>query len=155
MEENVKSIKRHKAIQMFSREHHYALLLCWRIRQGLKKSVELDRIKQLSDWTFKTYLKPHFEEEEKYFFPLLDEDDKLKKRAIAEHRRLERLFNDTSDIKRALNLIEEELEAHIRFEEKNLFNRIQEVAENEQLRKIEQLHQEIKPTDIWKDNFWD
>lgn len=155
MEDKVKPIKRHKAIQGFSREHHFGLLVSWKIRQGLKKGVDLKRIKRFADWSFKIYIKPHFDGEEKFMFPLLDDDDKLKKRAIAEHRRLERLFKDKTDINRALNLIEEELDAHIRFEERNLFNRIQEVANEEQLRQIEEFHKEIKETEEWKDKFWE
>lgn len=155
MEEKVKPIKRHKAIQSFSREHHFGLLVSWKIRQGFKKEVDLKRIKRFTDWSFKTYIKPHFEGEEKYMFTLLDDDNKLKKRAIAEHRRLERLFNDKTDIKRALNLIEEELDAHIRFEERNLFNIIQEIANEEQLQQIEKFHKEIKETEEWKDKFWE
>lgn len=154
MDEKVKPIKRHKAIQSFSREHHFGLLLGWKIRQGFKKNIDLKRIKKYTDWYFKLYIKPHFVEEEKHMFVLLPDDDKHKKRAIAEHRRLERLFNDNNDIKRALSLIEEELDAHIRFEERNLFNKIQETASDEELIRIEQMHREIKETEVWKDEFW-
>lgn len=155
MEEKVKPIKRHKAIQSFSREHHFGLLVSWKIRQGFKKDIDLKRIKKFTDWSFKHYIKPHFEAEERYMFSLLPDDDKLKKRAIAEHRRLERLFNDNDEIKRALSLIEEELDAHIRFEERNLFNRLQEIATEEQLQQIERFHTEIKETEEWKDKFWE
>ena len=62
----VKPIKRHKAIQPLSREHHQGLLLSWKIRTGLSKGVSTDRIKTYADWFYKTYLIPHFEEEEKH-----------------------------------------------------------------------------------------
>lgn len=88
-------------------------------------------------------------------FPLFSDDNKLKKKAIADHRRLERLFNDNEDIKRALSLIEEELDAHIRFEERNMFNHIQEIATEGQLQQIERFHKEIKETQEWKDKFWE
>lgn len=155
MEEKVKPIKRHKAIQSFSREHHFGLLVSWKIRQGFKKEIDLNRIKKFTDWSFKNYIKPHFEAEEKYMFPLFSDDNKLKKKAIADHRRLERLFNDNEDIKRALSLIEEELDAHIRFEERNMFNHIQEIATEGQLQQIERFHKEIKETQEWKDKFWE
>ena len=111
-----KPIKLHPALKQFSRDHHFGLLLCWKIREGFRRNVEPERMKKYTDWFFESYQKPHFESEEKYMFTLLPDDDKLKKRAIAEHRRLERLFHDSEDVKRALSLIEEELDQHIRFE---------------------------------------
>ena len=75
-------------------------------------------------------------------FSLLSDDDKLKKRALKEHRKLERLFQDSEDINRALSLIEEQLEEHIRFEERILFNQIQKIATESELAKMEEIHQE-------------
>lgn len=34
-----KPIKRNAAIVEFSKDHHFALLLVWKIREGLKKSI--------------------------------------------------------------------------------------------------------------------
>src|SRR5690606_32827540 len=96
-----KPLKRHKALQPFSREHHHGLLLSWKIRSGLSKNIELERIKTYADCFFKNQLVPHFELEEKYIFPLLDSDHELIKRALAEHRRLTRLFADTQNIEKS------------------------------------------------------
>lgn len=148
-----KPIKRHPALRQFSRDHHFGLLLCWKIREGFRKNVEPERIKKYTDWFFEVYLKPHFEMEETYMFSLLSNENKLKKRAVAEHRKLERLFHDNKDVNRALTLIEEKLEQHIRFEERILFSEIQKVATTEQLEKIEEAHRETL-TDDWKDEFW-
>lgn len=153
MSEKKKPIKRHPALQQFSREHHFGLLLCWKIREGFRKEIEPERIKKYTDWFFQTHLKPHFEAEEKYMFTLLSDEDKLKKRAIKEHRRLERLFEENDDVKRSLSLIEEELEQHIRFEERNLFGEIQQVATEEELEAIKKMHQELL-VDDWEDEFW-
>ena len=153
MSEKKKPIKRHPALQQFSREHHFGLLLCWKIREGFRKEIEPERMKKYTDWFFQTHLKPHFEAEEKYMFTLLSDEDKLKKRAIKEHRRLERLFEENEDVKRSLSLIEEELEQHIRFEERNLFGEIQKVATEEELEAIEKMHQELL-VDDWEDEFW-
>ena len=148
-----KPIKRHPALKQFSRDHHFGLLLCWKIREGFRRNVEPERMKKYTDWFFESYLKPHFESEEKLMFPILPDDNKQKKRAIAEHRKLERLFNDHEDINRALSLIEEELDQHIRFEERVLFAEIQKAATEEQLQKIEELHQD-PVLDDWEDEFW-
>jgi len=40
-------IKRSIALQPLSREHHHGLLLCWKIRTGLKKGIDIDRIKNI------------------------------------------------------------------------------------------------------------
>lgn len=147
-------IKRHKAIQQFSRDHHFGLLIAWKIRQGFRKEIELERIKEYTDWAFETQVKPHFELEEKYMFPILPEDDKLRKRAISEHRKLERLFNDDKDVNRSLSLIEELLDLHIRFEERTLFNHIQKIATPEQFELMEEKHNEPIKEGYWKDRFW-
>ncbi|MEZ4971070.1 MAG: hemerythrin domain-containing protein [Flavobacteriaceae bacterium] len=152
---NVKPIKRHKAIQPLSREHHQGLLLSWKIRTGLSKGVSTDRIKTYADWFYKTYLTPHFEEEEKHLFPILGNDNILVKKAVAQHRRLDRLFRNTSELKKALNHIEEELEQHIRFEERVLFNEIQKMATEQQLQMLLEHHKETHFLESTTDRFWE
>lgn len=150
-----KPIKRHEALKPLSREHHHGLLLCWKIRQGIRMDVEIPRIKAYTEWFKIHYLDPHFETEEKYIFPVLGNENELVKRALAEHRRLKRLFEQDTDIEIALNSIEEELDSHIRFEERVLFNEIQEVASAEQLEEIENHHSGIEfNDDDWQDHFW-
>lgn len=149
-----KPLKRHKALQPFSREHHHGLLLSWKIRTGFSKKIELGRIKAYADWFFENELAPHFELEEKHIFPLLDADHELIKRALAEHRRLTRLFADTKNIEKSLHKIEEELEQHIRFEERILFPEIQKHATDEQLTLIEDIHDDLRFEDNLDDEFW-
>lgn len=128
--------KRDKALQPLSREHHHGLLLCWKIRTGIK-NIEPQRIKMYLDWFWLSYLKPHFENEELYVFPVLGNENELVKQALAEHRELKRLFESENDLHKSIGLIEEELEKHIRFEERVLFNEIQAVANSEQLLQIQ------------------
>ncbi|SFF77084.1 hypothetical protein SAMN04488033_10879 [Salegentibacter agarivorans] len=151
-----KPIKRHEALKPLSREHHHGLLLCWKIRQGVKKEVEVARIKAYTEWFKIHYLDPHFEAEEEHIFPVLGNDHELVKRALKEHRRLKRLFSQDTEVEIALNNIEEELDSHIRFEERVLFNEIQEVASAEQLANIEKHHNGIQfSDDDWQDHFWE
>lgn len=149
-----KPIKRHEAIKTLSREHHHGLLLCWKIRVGIKNNIELYRIKRYADWFYQTNLISHFEMEEKYLFSILGDQNDLIKKAKSEHRRLKRLFEDDSDHQKSLGLIEEELERHIRFEERVLFNEIQKKATQEQLLDLEQIHSEEKFVDNLTDAFW-
>lgn len=152
MTEN-RPIKRHTALQSFSKEHHYGLLLSWKIRQGLKSEIPIGRIWKYVDWFWQKHLSGHFEDEETILFPILSEENKNIKKAISQHKRLKRLFQSSPKDIRILNSIEEELEQHIRFEERILFNEIQEVANDEQLKRIEELHQ-FSDEEEWKDEFW-
>lgn len=147
-------LKRHKALQPLSREHHHSLLLSWKIRRGFHKKVDVRRIKKYTDWFFKYHIQPHFNIEEELIFPILDSEHELIKKAIAEHRRLERLFTDSEDPEKSLSLVEEELEKHIRFEERILFPEIQINATTKQLKTIEESHDESKFEDNLADEFW-
>lgn len=150
-----KPIKRHEALKPLSREHHHGLLLCWKIRQGFKKDISVDRMKSYTDWFKIKYLQPHFQAEEDYLFPVLGNSNEKVKRALAEHRRLKRLFDQEEEIEKALNQIEEELDLHIRFEERDLFNDIQSVATPEEFAEIEKHHEALPfSDDDWKDHFW-
>ncbi|MCB0448503.1 MAG: hemerythrin domain-containing protein [Confluentibacter sp.] len=149
-----KPMKRHKALQPLSREHHHGLLLSWKIRAGFSKNIEPNRIKTYADWFFKNHLIPHFDMEEQHIFTILEADNELVKHALADHRRLKRLFLVDEDIAAALSNIEETLDAHIRFEERVLFPEIQKVATEAQLEYIEKIHQEADFVDKLDDEFW-
>lgn len=149
-----KPLKRHKALQPLSRDHHQGLLLSWKIRSGFSKNIEVSRIKTYTDWFFETHLMPHFELEEAHIFSLLDENNELVKRALTDHRRLKRLFTDEEDIEKSLHKIEEELEQHIRFEERVLFPEIQKVATEKELEHIETIHNDEGFVDKTDDEFW-
>ncbi|HLW30019.1 MAG TPA: hemerythrin domain-containing protein [Brumimicrobium sp.] len=150
-----KPLKRDPALIPFSREHHHSLLLSWKIRKGLNNGVAIERIKKYTDWFYENHVKPHFDDEEKYIFPILGEDHDLIKKALSEHRRLTRLFTEETDIEKSLHHIEEELERHIRFEERELFMIIQEKATSDELKKIDELHDELSFEENTEDVFWE
>lgn len=151
---NNKPLKRHSVLQPLSHEHHHGLLLCWKIRTGFKREIELSRIKNYVVWFYENHLLPHFKIEEKYIFPILGDDNDLVKKALSEHRKLTRLVQAETELYKNLNLIEEVLESHIRFEERILFNEIQSVATTEQLQRIQLYHSDSKFTDNLEDAFW-
>ena len=152
--EKEKPIKRDKSLQPLSREHHHSLLLCWKIRTGFAKGVEAGRIKRYADWFFQNHIEPHFHEEEDHIFPILGTDHPHVKKAVGEHRKLSRLFKDQEEVEKSLSLIEETLESHIRFEERVLFNEIQQIATPRQLEVISSIHAENKFVDNAEDEFW-
>jgi iron-sulfur cluster repair protein YtfE (RIC family) len=153
--EKTKPIKRHIALQPLSRQHHFGLLFSWKLRKGFHKNIETERLQEYAKWFFKHEIEPHFKDEEKYLFPIMEANNDLIERALKEHRRIKRLFNNTKDPERSLHQLEEELDAHIRFEERVLFNEIQKVATEAQLNKIEEIHSNLEKTPDYHDPFWE
>lgn len=147
-------IKRHASLQPLSRDHHHGLLLCWKIREGFKKQIDPLRIKQYTDWFWQTQLAEHFRIEEEFVFPVLGSDHPHVKQAVQEHRNLEQLFLQTTNVSQTLSQLESDLEKHIRFEERVLFNEIQEVATAEQLVECERQHHAGTDVAAWEDEFW-
>lgn len=149
-----KPLKRIEELKPFSRDHHHTLLLCWKIKAGLKKGISPSRIKAYTDWFFKNHLIGHFEMEEKYLYPVLGNEHELIRHGKEEHKLLTKLFTDETNIDESLKLIPAELEQHIRFEERTLFNEIQKAASDDQLEKFQQIHSNEKFVDNLSDQFW-
>lgn len=158
--ETPKPIKRSDAIVPLSRDHHNGLLLCWKIRTGLKNNTSIDRIAAYIIHVFDTELNEHFYQEEKYLLPLIPSDNPKYIQAHKEHTSIRNQINTLRNIttdKAALSIIADELEAHIRFEERDLFNYIEQHADILKLEAIGKLLQElheISCSDNWGDEFW-
>jgi len=137
-------------------EHHHGLTLCQNIHQGFRKNIEPERIKKYCIWFFKQNIEIHFKIEEQYIFPILGKDHILVKKALREHRKIKRLIEDRTDIIKSINLLEELIEAHIRFEEKNIFNDIQKKVTQEIKNAIlnDTDFHTTKITSEWHDAFW-
>ena len=73
-----KPIKRSKELTQLSKEHHFSLLFCWKIRQGLKMNISADRIKKYIEYFWLQCMQPHFLEEENFLFIPVG-DEKVKK----------------------------------------------------------------------------
>ncbi|MBK6504894.1 MAG: hemerythrin domain-containing protein [Ignavibacteria bacterium] len=152
-------IRRNPAIVRFSRDHHFGLLLVWKIREGFRRSIEAERISLYVTKFFENELVPHFRDEEENLFARLPEDDKMRLQAENDHKKLneliEHLMNNGND-EIMLSEFADLLEKHIRFEERELFNFIQESLTAAELAEIESAHAPAKcSTDSeWKDVFW-
>ncbi|HEY9185860.1 MAG TPA: hemerythrin domain-containing protein [Salegentibacter sp.] len=149
-----KPIKRHKAIQPLSREHHQGLLLCWKIGKGFEKDIEPERMMNYLAWFWENHLKLHFEIEEKYVFPVLGENHELVEQALEEHEHLKYLFQVKEGLADNLKTVRRDLEAHIRFEERILFNEVQKIASEEDFQKLKEHHDEEISCGLYQDEFW-
>ena len=156
---NPTPIKRHQALVAFSRDHHFGLLLVWKIKQGLDKAVAPERISNYVLHFFDQDLKQHFAEEEEKLFPLLPVENVFRLRAENEHAiirgLIEHLRNDQSD-KTVLMQFAHLLNDHIRFEERELFAAIQDATNDQYLEKMD-VHGGHRGKELdaaWSDPFW-
>ena len=142
-----------QALEPLRNEHKDVLLLCSRIREGLKRGIEMERIRKYTDWFQQTHLEPHFALEEQLIFPLLGTNVRVKK-ALANHRRIKRLLGCSCKDEKVLNLLEEELATYIRFEERILYKEL-ELSNPGKIQKIEEQHQAMQVNNTkWQDPFW-
>ncbi|HLS31624.1 MAG TPA: hypothetical protein VK021_12265 [Flavobacteriaceae bacterium] len=142
--------------ESISEEHYKVLMFGWKLAEGLRNNVETKRLKAYADWFYQQYLLPHFKLEQEHVFPIMGLKNVRVKRALANHRRLQRLFEDQENIRRSLNLIEEEIGRFIRFEERVLLKQIQEKASEKQLQEINDFHEQLAISDQdWEDEFWE
>ena len=154
MEDQSKPIKRHISLQPLSREHHHTLVLVWKIRKAIREHVELDRVDQYVSWFYQQYVISHFEIEEKYIFPVLGNQHEMTVRALDEHKKLKGYFEAQGKDGNAYLELADLLEKHIRFEERALFNAVQELATEQQLKIIAEKHGEDQFKDNEADPFW-
>ncbi|MEO5945389.1 MAG: hemerythrin domain-containing protein [Chitinophagaceae bacterium] len=153
-------IKRHPSIVSFSRDHHFGLLLVWKIRQGLKNNISAERISDYVLYFFKEDLEKHFAEEEEMLFIHLPVDDTLRKNAEEEHKEIYKLVETLGTNKKdvdLLNVLADKLDQHIRFEEREFFNHLQKNISSTELEKIAHrfTNSSKEIDDNWKDVFWE
>lgn len=147
-------MKRHEALVQLSRDHHFGLLLCWKLKQGIAKDITVERMARYISLFFTHNLDPHFAEEEETVFKILGEKHPLISEALTEHQILREMvargFNDIPEIKGFRDL----LEVHIRKEERQIFPEIERQASERQLQELLDLpHPALKEPE-YDDQFW-
>ena len=155
-----KPVNRNEHIKKLSREHHFSLLFCWKIRQGLKMDVAIERIRKYVQYFWQQHLQPHFREEEYIFFAPIK--DKLVQRAINEHKyikqQIEGLTNYSGNSERkSLAKIADMVYEHVRYEERDLFPYLERKLSKEQLENIGEQIEKHHPSslqDQYEDQFW-
>jgi len=152
-------LKRHQALVSFSKDHHFGLLLVWKIRQGLNKAVNPERISNYVIYIFKQDLEKHFREEEQLLLSKLTICDVMRKRTETDHMAISNLvavIEEKKDDTALLTQMADVLEEHIRFEERELFNHLQNHISPADLELIqERFSNNSKSIDEnWSDVFW-
>ena len=134
-----KPIKRSKAFVQFSREHHFGLLQVWQIRQDITNGIDVQLISRYTLDFFNKDLRGHFKREEDLLFSKLPAGDLLREQAEKEHSQLYQLIDSISQNRSDGQLLQQfagSLEAHIRFEERVLFNHLQDIMGEEELERL-------------------
>jgi hemerythrin-like domain-containing protein len=131
---------RDKSLVPLSRQHQHALALCVRIDRANKAGELRPEDWQLEIATiFEQEIRFHFDAEEKDVFPectRFPELSYLVQELLAEHAELRQLFGHARENKLgadSLVTFGEKLSAHIRKEERQLFERLQTLATQEEL----------------------
>ena len=160
MREEVKPIKRKPALVEFSKDHHFGLLLVWKIRQGQRTGIPPVRIAQYITYFYEEDLSQHFADEEEFLFPTLPSSHAQRLRAEREHAQIRSLMSSIRQFPSDpewLMAFADLLEAHIRFEERELFNHLQAcITKEELLQLLQNVPPRAHPEDEdWVDRFWE
>lgn len=126
-------MKRHEQLQPLSRQHHNGLLAALLLSKGIKKNASTFLMRDFIIYTWQTDLEKHFSDEENFLLPAIKHTaiyDTLGQQLLQEHEVIRSLVhsfrkNEVShdDIQKFADL----LEAHIRFEERVLFPKTEEL----------------------------
>lgn len=147
-------MKRHEALIQLSRDHHFGLLLCWKLKEGLKKEIAPERMAKYIALFYEQNLKPHFAEEEETLFPLLGNSHPLIAEAISEHRTFEKMIAEGLQNKEQIQDFRALLDSHIRKEERQIFPAIEEHATEEELENLLKLDHPALKEPEYEDLFW-
>jgi iron-sulfur cluster repair protein YtfE (RIC family) len=140
-------MKRHKALQSLSQEHHHALIISQLIKFGSPKfkglPITITGKKSHTVKFFRENLISHFRKEEGILFPLLrgksTDIENLVKELVSQHKEIHSLVEQLKiSVKPEIELdtIGKLLEVHIRKEERELFQMIQEILSEGELIKL-------------------
>lgn len=149
-------MKRNGNLVPLSRDHHFGLLYCWKIREGLKKNVEYSRIRKYINYFWHHSLSAHFEIED-IVLPETEHTG-LQFQMEQEHAELRKLVSsiNQSEDGRLLEDFAKALHSHIRFEERVVFPHLEAHLSEEQMTDIGLQLAEIHTpeTENYQDQFW-
>jgi hemerythrin-like domain-containing protein len=149
-------IKRSLELQTLSREHHSGLLFVWKLREGLKKGTSSERLTDYVSWYWRTHMRRHLSKEEKIILPLMPKNS-LAEKVEVEHNYIKEILHDiyTDPLREDFARLADVIERHIRFEERELFQYLQDHLSKDHLALIQTATtNDLCDCDEWKDAFW-
>jgi hypothetical protein len=143
-------MKRDKNLHPLSWDHHAALTSVVFTRKHIKNGADAERFRRISGEFAAFYengLLPHFRHEEEWLVPRYlrhaDASDKDIVRLLTDHVRLHRLILDlvdadesNGDLVAPLTALTDLLESHVRFEERELFPKIEATLTPNELKQL-------------------
>ena len=156
---DIKPIKRSEHIVQLSKDHHFTLLFCWKIRSGVKAQIEPIRMIRYVQYFWEQHMKPHFSAEETLLFAPVK--DVLVEKALEQHAAIRGQINSLNaqqqDVIAQLSTLADIVDDHVRFEERELFPYLESVLSNDQLETIGKTlasTEEPGKLDDYADQFW-
>ena len=140
-------IKRHKALQPLSKDHHQGLILAQILKKGAPQykgmPTTIEGKKEYAIAFFESELKQHFMTEQNVLFAYAvnknEELDTLIEELFIEHREINYLFAKILSSSQPDNLLDElgrKLELHIRKEEREVFAKIEAALSEDELQEL-------------------
>lgn len=143
-----------------SHDHHSGLLFCWKIKEGIKKGIDVLRIRSYINFFWKHHLNEHFQEEESLLFNRLN--DSLTNQAKQEHAMLIERINRMNyyEVENGQDFLSfaELMIKHIRFEERILFPHLEKELPVTMLENVGAYLKEQHQTPFkedYSDKFWE
>lgn len=148
-------IKRSKFILPLSKDHHFTLLFCWKLRMGIRKGIETERLIHYINYFWKNHMQPHFYDEENLLFVGLNHS--LILQALEDHKSIKAMieeFENHTIENEQVAFLADIVEKHVRLEEREIFPYIEKTLTPEMLEEVgKQLH--FSHTDAFKEDYRD
>lgn len=155
-------MKRDKRLHPLSWDHHAALTSVVFTRKHIKAGAGIERLQQVAIEYAAFYevgLRPHFRHEEEWLLPRflrhVEAEDTGVVRLLTDHVKLHRLILDLSetlasgrDLISPLTALADLLETHVRFEERELFPRIEAALTVDELTQLGEYLWANAPEDV-------
>ena len=157
MENNIQPIKRSTQLAPLSREHHDGLLFAWKLRRGLANDTAIEILSNYCHWYWKNHIRKHFHHEEDILLKFIPAGNEMAKRLKNEHDNIRELILsiDHKPDTITIGMLADFISRHIRFEERILFNYLEQNLSAAELDDIySQLEQESICSHEWDNMFW-
>lgn len=155
-------MQRAESLQPLSKQHKSALMTCLLIRKGISKQASVAVMADFLQQSWAADIRPHFEEEEQQLLPALNRYPEGKSMAVTilrDHDLLRNAFvhlNQQGLTARLLGALADQLEQHVRYEERIVFQQMQQFMAPEEIAQLqfhEDRHNPICNT--YPNHFWE